>query len=170
VHRKLPLVGAATLASACAVAGTAGAAAHRADAVRPPATWATINICDTASHPDAVGIRGHMPGVGDAGVALRMRFRLEYRRGARWARVKGATSPWVPAGAGDQRFAEAGWTFTVSRPAPRRRDVYRGTVTFRWTGADGTVLREARRVTRDGHPGTTGADPANASAATCTVR
>ena len=31
-----------------------------------PLLWATINVCDTAAHPNTIGIRGSMPGTGDA--------------------------------------------------------------------------------------------------------
>ena len=165
--RKLRDLGAAALAVALVAAP---AAARRGDAVRPPATWATINICDTSRHPDAVGIRGRTPGAGGEDVALQMRFRLQYRRALRWVPVKGADSRWIEAGTGDRRFAEAGQTFTVTPPSAGRTFVFRGVVAFRSVDADGAVLRATRRVTRDGHPGTAGADPATYSAGTCAVR
>jgi hypothetical protein len=157
-----------------ALAGLAAAApaadGRTADAEPLPSAWATINICDTPAHPDAVGVRGRMRGVGQGQIALRMRFRLQYRRAGQWVPVRHADSHWVAAGAGDQRYAEAGHTFTVTRPGPRQAFVFRGHVTFQWVGVDGLVVQSVRRVTRGGHPGTMGADPATASAATCTVR
>jgi hypothetical protein len=164
---KLPLFGVTALA---AVAAAPAADARTADTVTPPPAWATINICDTTAHPDAVGVRGRMRGTGDARVALRMRFRLQYRRSGEWVQVPHADSHWVAAGAGDQRYAEAGHTFTVTRPGPHQAFVFRGYVTFQWVDVDGLVVQSTRRVTRGGHPGTMGADPATASAATCAVR
>jgi hypothetical protein len=137
--------------------------------------WATINICDTRDHPNAVGISARMSGDASADTELGMRFRLQYRRGGRWVRVARADSGWVVAGGGDTHFAVRGWTFMVTPPPSGRTFVFRGVVTFRWLkdgAADGDepVPRTVIRVTRAGHPGTAGADPANTSVATCTVR
>ena len=41
--------------------------------------WATVNVCDTAAHPDEVGIRASMPG-GKRGTRLQMRFRVAVPR------------------------------------------------------------------------------------------
>jgi hypothetical protein len=168
VARNSTLVGVVTLAGvACVVAP---AHARRADVVRVAGAWATINVCDTAAHPDGVGVRGRMPGLGDPEVTLRMRFRLQYRRGARWVSVRHADSRWVQVGSGDQRYAEAGHTFTVTPPPTGQRFAFRGTVTFQWVAQGGTPLHTERRITHSGHAGTAGADPASSSAATCAVR
>ena len=44
--------------------------------------WATVNVCDTAKQPDAIGIRASMPGT-PKGARLSMRFRVQYRDGRR---------------------------------------------------------------------------------------
>ena len=41
--------------------------------------WATIDVCNSAAHPDTIGIRGSMPGTGDAHELMYMSFRVEYR-------------------------------------------------------------------------------------------
>ena len=49
--------------------------------------WATINVCDTAKHPDTIGIRASMPGSGTKGERMYMRFQVQYfqRVGQQWA-------------------------------------------------------------------------------------
>jgi hypothetical protein len=148
----------------------ASASARPGDALRAkPQPWATVNVCDTAGHPDGVGVRGWMPGAGGPKVALQMRLRLQYRRGHAWVTVRGADSGWLTAGVG-RAPAETGQTFTVTPPRPGRAFVLRGVVLFRWRAPNGPVQRVARKVSHAGHPRTAGADPADASSATCTVR
>jgi hypothetical protein len=148
----------------------ASASARPGDLLRAkPQPWATVNVCDTAGHPDGVGVRGWMPGAGGSKVALQMRLRLQYRRGHAWVTVRGADSRWLTAGVG-RPPAETGQTFTVTPPRPGRAFVLRGVVLFRWRAPDGTVLRSVRKITHAGHAGTAGADPVGASSATCTVR
>src|SRR5689334_5834249 len=75
----MPRVVLATAAALCAVA--APAAVHAADAPtvdESPYLWATINICDTAKHPDTIGIRASMPGSGKAKERMYMRFQVQY--------------------------------------------------------------------------------------------
>jgi hypothetical protein len=151
-----------------ALAGS-GVAAPPPDAGRPGGPWATVNVCDTAGHPDGVGVRGWMPGARKA-VRLQMRIRIQFRRKRTWVAVKGADSGWIDAGGAGQRAGEAGRTFTVTPPRAGRAFVLRGIVVFRWRDAQGRVRRVVRRATRGGHPGTAGADPRDFSAATCTVR
>jgi hypothetical protein len=154
---------AAVLAFALVAVPPAGAA------VRDP--WATVNVCDTAGHPDGIGIRGSMPG-GGHGVRLFMRFAVQYRGpGGRWRAVgAGGDSGWVDAGsAGVRGRRQAGRTFTVTPPASGGAYLLRGVVRFQWRRGR-LVVRRARALTRGGHAGTAGADPPNYSAATCVVR
>lgn len=133
------------------------------------APWATVNVCDTAEHPDTIGIRGAMPGGTSAGQALFMRFQVEYfdKGDARWELVgPDADSGFIAVGTG-RRSRGSGQNFTI-RPPKRGAYVLRGLVTFEWR-EDGDVVRRARRRTARGHPGTPGADPAAFSAATCEV-
>ena len=71
--RVIPIV-CLVLATATVLVWTAGASGGRlapaasAARTKPPAKspdlWATINVCDTVLHPDTIGVRGSMPGVG----------------------------------------------------------------------------------------------------------
>ncbi len=157
--------------TALAMLATGAVAAPAAPAARSKLLWATVNVCDTPGHPDGIGIRGSMPGTGDAADRLFMRFRIQFRgREGRWRAIGPAgDSGWVAAGSGRARARQAGRTFTVTPPAAGRAFVLRGVVLFQWRRGS-AVVRRARRVTRGGHRGTAGADPPGASAATCTIR
>jgi hypothetical protein len=122
--------------------------------------WATVNVCDTAAHPDEIGIRASLPAPRPrAG----LRFRVQYREAAsgRWRWVKGADSRWHRA----RRARESGWSFEVAGQGTR---ILRGVVNYRWK-RNGKVVRRVRRVTELGHRSTVGADPADFSAATCRI-
>jgi hypothetical protein len=140
---------------------------------RDPQLWATINVCDTTGYPDGVGIRGSMPGTGDRRDALFMRFQVQFYRPSAGAWVslgRAGDSGFLELGNGDARARQAGRTFTVMPPAAGRPAyLMRGLVTFEWR-RDSAVVRRARRLTSDGRPGTPGADPADFSSATCSVR
>jgi hypothetical protein len=153
----------------------AGGAPARADvsAERAARPWATVNVCDTAGHPDGIGVRGSMPGTGDRRDALSMRIELQYlrRSDGHWVRGgRAGDSGTLDVGHGDARVRQAGRTFTIAPPdAGRPAHLLRALVMFEWR-RDGTLLRRARRVTRGGHADTPGADPSGHSAATCAIR
>jgi hypothetical protein len=127
--------------------------------------WATVNICDTADHPDEIGVRASMPG-GKPHTRLLMRFRAQYRdlSDGRWHYVRDADSGWRRAGKG-RATKESGYSFEVAGEGTR---ILRGVVTYRWM-RNGHAARRARRITRGGHRSTVGADPADFSAATCRI-
>lgn len=58
-------------------------------ALRSKTLWATVNICDTAHHPDVIGIRGEMPALG-FGAALSMRIQVNYLASGRFKPDPGA--------------------------------------------------------------------------------
>jgi hypothetical protein len=134
--------------------------------------WATVNVCDTTAHPDAIGIRGSMPGSGDRSEDMFMRFQIQYMTPAdgRWHNLaSGGDSGFVRVGAASARARELGRTFTIAPPpATQTSYVLRGVVTFEWRD-DGDVVRSARKSTTAGHADTAGSDPAGASAATCQI-
>ena len=145
-------------------------AAPAAASARVP--WATVNVCDTASNPDTIGIRGSMPGGVAGAKELFMRFQVQYQRDdGSWRLLRsGGDSGFIDAGRAKTRNArQAGHSFRLS--PPRAGNVYtlRGLVTFEWRAKDGTVARRARRRTTAGHRSTAGADPTGFSAAECTI-
>src|SRR5204863_9577949 len=125
---------------ACAVALLCAAPA--AAAARTP--WATVNVCDTASNPDTIGIRGSMPITLSGATELFMRFQVHYQRsdGSRRFLRAGSDSGFIDIGRARGRGArQAGHSFIVT--PPRAGNVYtlRGLVTFDWRAKDGTVVR-----------------------------
>ena len=134
-------------------------------AAKDAAPWATVNVCDTAKRPDAIGIRASMPGV-PKGARMAMRFRVQFKTEDGWQDVKGAASRWQPVGTSRGLAAESGWSFTFAHPSSPV--TLRGMVQLRWRkGA--TVVRDVELPTEAGHRSSAGADPADYSAATCTL-
>ena len=150
------------LALAAALVVPAAAAARPAQGDR---LWATVNVCDTSRHPNEVGIRASMPGVPRRAVR-RMRFRVQWRDGSRWRFVTGADSGWRKLSRSRGRAIESGWSFEFEPPA--KAITFRGVVGYRWV-RNGRIVAGAREITESGHRSTAGADPADYSAATCSM-
>jgi hypothetical protein len=151
-------------APACAVARQADPILH------DKRLWATINVCDTVGHPDSIGIRGSMPGDGDKGEAMFMRFGVQLfdATDARWHNLDGADSGFVAVGSA-RKARQSGNTFTITPPRPGAAPyLLRGAVSFEWREA-GQVVRHTRRATTTAHPNTAGSDPVGFTSATCTI-
>ena len=129
------------------------------------APWATVNVCDSAKRPDAIGIRASMPGMPKR-ARMAMRFRVQFKTDSSWQDVKGAASRWQPVGIARGPAAESGWSFAFAHPSSPV--TLRGMVQLRWRRG-GTVLRQLELPTEAGHRSSAGADPADYSAATCTL-
>jgi hypothetical protein len=130
------------------------------------APWATVNVCDTAKRPDAIGIRASMPGT-PKGAKLTVRFRVEYRLpDGTWEDIEGADSGWRRAGIAKGTPVESGWSFTFAHPTDPV--TLRGVVRFRWRRGD-QLPRQAELPTEAGHRSSAGADPPGYSAATCAL-
>jgi hypothetical protein len=135
-------------------------------AAAAPGPWATVNVCDTAKHPDAIGIRASMPGT-PKHARLAMRFRVQYRTDSGdWADVAGADSGWRGLGAAGGDPVESGWSFTFAHSA--NAVTLRGMVRFR-TRRPGSAPKVSELATTAGHRSSAGADPPGYSAATCTL-
>jgi hypothetical protein len=135
-------------------------------AAKEPLAWATVNVCDTAKQPDAIGIRASMAGT-PKGARLSMRFRVQYRNAeGQWETVEDADSGWRPVGTARGVPVEYGWSFTfATRSTPV---TLRGVVRFRWRRGN-TLPRHQEVVTESGHRSSAGADPAGYSAGTCAL-
>ena len=136
-------------------------AALAAPAAAADRQWATVNVCDTAEHPNEVGVRAAMPGAA-RGVSRQVRFRLQWREGNRWRGVDSADSGWRRI----KRAPQYGWSFELAPPSGEIE--FRGVVRYRWR-RDGKTLRRAVEVTESGHRSKTGSDPEGYSAATCSI-
>jgi hypothetical protein len=134
-----------------------------------PLLWATVNLCDTAEHPDTVGVRASIPGSGIRGERMFMRFQVQYYAAdaGEWHNlVSGGDSGWLAVGSASYRARQAGRSFRFQAPSGDRTQVLRGAVTFEWRRGD-RVVRRARKRTAAGHPSEAGGDPPGYSAATC---
>jgi hypothetical protein len=128
--------------------------------------WATINVCNSKDAPDMVGIRGSMPGTGQADETMYMRFRLQY--------MDESTDTWQELGAGsDSGFVAVGSASTVRQTGrsftlrPSTSPVtLRGVVAFQWRRGT-RVIYATERATSANHVSLAGASPPGFSAATC---
>jgi hypothetical protein len=157
--------------SAVAPAGV-GAATKPPTVDKSPLLWATINICDTAKHPDTIGIRASMPGSGRKGEKMYMRFQVQYFRTSTqtWAPTDATVdSGFQPVGSALFRRRESGWNFSITPPPADQTYRLRGVVSFEWRKGK-TVVRHALKRTRSGHKGTFGADPKGFSSAECLIK
>jgi hypothetical protein len=157
------LVFAVALLATTAVAS----ASAQSDDAEPP-LWATVNVCDTASHPDTIGIRGSMPGTGRSDDRMFMRFTVQYQAAdGSWKPLStGGDSGWESIGRGTWDSRQSGYSFQVRPPQGSVR--LRGLVRFQWRRA-GRVVRHEVRATQAGHRSTAGADPRNWSRGVCVV-
>jgi hypothetical protein len=129
--------------------------------------WSTINVCDSANHPDEVGIAARMPGTG-TDLRMYMRFYVQYLDGDTWRFVKtGGKSPWLLAGSAKFSWIERGWTFSFDPPPTGTSFTLRGFVRYEWRKGKTKVVKRTHRYTSTGHPGTRDADPKDYSARKC---
>jgi hypothetical protein len=148
------------------VAPVASAQAATAEDAREP--WATVNVCDTESAPDTIGIRASMPGSRTGAEVRWMRFVVEYYSDVdeRWERLPDGDSGFLKVGKGraPRQFGRS------LRIDPKGDPVLlRGRVYFQWRTEGGDVLQRASARTRKGHRSNTGDDPPGYSASTCTI-
>ena len=173
---RTPLLGAllaltvAAVLTTGALAGSESATLHSASA--PKNQWATINICDTDKHPDALGIRARMPAL-DQPVKMKMRFFVQYMKNGAWValpRDGGGTtmSEWFVVGRGEHKWEELGRTFNITRLQPGQQFRMRGLVKFQWR-RHGEIVKSAHAYTAGGHHQNDFGDPKGYSAATCSI-
>jgi hypothetical protein len=148
------------------------ASAAPAPALPPPKDlWATVNVCDTPTYQNMMGIRASMPGDADH-TKMYMRFAAEYYdRGKQlWSEVKGyPISKWTFVGSGMFARRQGGYTFAFDPPKPNTTFTLRGAVDFKWVKKH-HIVRTAHLNTSAGHAGTAGADPKAFSAAICDIK
>ncbi|HKR98507.1 MAG TPA: hypothetical protein VJU79_03230 [Candidatus Dormibacteraeota bacterium] len=156
------------------------AALGDASAAPPPkGLWATVNICDTLSHPDQMGVRANMPGNGTR-QRMYMRFHAQFYNQAKkqWFNVKGSgVSGWIFVGNARVTDRQGGYTFSFAPPRSGGVFVLRGVVDFQWRVKKRTksghrrtvVVRTLHANTKGEHP-SPGADPTGYSSGTCEIR
>jgi hypothetical protein len=161
------LAPAAFAAAAILIAPSPAGAAQAVD--KSPDLWATVNICDTPKHPDRIGIRGSMPGLGKSAV-LYMRFQVHYfaKADGKWHNIEGKMPGFVKVGVAKKSVLEGGRTIKFDPPPDGGAHTMRGAVTFVWKRG-GKTVKKLREVTEAGHRSTKGADPPGFSAAICQI-
>ncbi|MGH2877134.1 MAG: hypothetical protein ACRDLV_12860 [Solirubrobacteraceae bacterium] len=138
------------------------AAAKRSDSL-----WATINVCDSGSYRNSVGVRGQMPALGFEST-LSLTIQIEYwSRAARgFVGVPGsAATATEPIGRQSTGRQQAGAIF----PFRAHAGLLAAIVTFTWS-RDGSVIGQARRWTTAGHPNAAYGSPTGYTAASCRIR
>jgi hypothetical protein len=131
--------------------------------------WATVDVCNPADQPDTIGVRGSMPGDGDAKDAMYMRFQLQYleAKGGVWVYLAhGADSGFVAVG--PAKSARQGGSSFQLGAVKGVEYTLRGVVTFQWR-QHGRVVHQVVRTTSASHQSVAGADPAGYSAAECKI-
>jgi uncharacterized membrane protein len=161
----LVLVPASALGASSSAGGRSSALRHAL--LSSHELWATVDVCNPGDQPNTVGVRGSMPGDGQAHDKMYMSFRLQYMESAtsRWVDLTSATSSYVAVGSGLSP-RQGGRSFQlVPGKAPF---MLRGVVDFQWR--HGTkVLQSAARPTTAGHRSLAGADPLGYSVASCPI-
>ena len=156
------------LLAALAVPASASAQERTIDKSRH--VCSTVNICDTAKHPDTMGVRASVPGTAKAKERVFMRFKAQFFSEVdnRWHNFtsSGTTSGWVDVGSARYKARQSGWSFPFTLRKSQSYEL-RGVVNFEWRKGS-RVMRRATKRTRSGHK-TAVSDPKGFSAATCRV-
>jgi hypothetical protein len=163
-----PALPAAAAVSTGSTGDTGSTGSQTLTAAQRRELWATIDVCNAADDPPhTVGVRGSMPGDGNAHQQMYMRFRLQYQaaNGKTWIDLAGASESGFIAVGSAKGSRQAGATF-VLKPVAGRTLLLRGVVIFQWRSGT-TVLDQLSRPTTAGRKSLAGSDPAGFSAASC---
>ena len=132
--------------------------------------WATVDVCNTAAHPDTIGIRGSMPGTADKHETMYMAFIVEYQgAGGSWHYfTSGGESRYVAVGDASSSTRQAGQNFQLN-PHFSSTEVLRGVILYQWR-LNGRVVTATVRSTSAGHDPAAGSDPPGFSASFCMIQ
>lgn len=129
--------------------------------------WATVNICDTARHPNTIGLRAAVPGDGKHH-SMWVRLTVQFASGGSWkALANGGRTGFIAAGSSLKRSRQVGASFHFA-PASGTTYTLRGVAEFEWRQGK-RVVKHARATTKSGVAGVSGGDPAGYSASTCEI-
>ncbi|HEX4032898.1 MAG TPA: hypothetical protein VHX66_00505 [Solirubrobacteraceae bacterium] len=162
----------AALIAVLAVTPLAADAAKKPPAPKlgAPDLWATVDVCNTAAHPDTIGIRGSMPGTGDKHEKMFMRFVIEYQSSSgHWHYFNsGGISSYIPLGDASAASRQAGQNFQLGTKISATY-LLRGVIEYDWR-LNGRSVATTVRSTTAGHEVSAGGDPPGFSAARCTIQ
>jgi hypothetical protein len=161
----------AVFAAALAVAPLTAGAAKKPGVPKLDSNklWATVDICNTAAHPDTIGIRGSMPGTDDKREKMFMAFLVEYQSATgHWHSFdSGGQSHYLSLGDATPATRQGGQDFEL-KPDFSTTQHLRGVVLFQWR-LNGKVITSTVRSTSGGHLAAAGADPPTYSSAYCAI-
>jgi hypothetical protein len=126
--------------------------------------WATINICDSRTYPNRLGLRGEIPSIGIATTRMYMTFEVAYRPSTSGPfKLLHSTRQRQYIGSFSNQVNQDGITYTFTPPV-----VLEGVVTFEWW-YHGKMVGSTTRTTTRGHVPDF-ADPKGYSAKVCTIK
>jgi hypothetical protein len=162
----LPSVAAPAISFAAAAKDPTPAQISKAmrTAKRSKTLWATVNICNSRSHPDQLGIRGQMPSLGFP-AWLSMRIQLNYYSNSQKKFVvdPGSTKL-IRLGRSRAGLLQGGWVYAFNPHA----GLLDATVNFYWRRS-GKLLGSTTETTTGGHRGADFGSPAHFTAAQCRI-
>ncbi|HWE08075.1 MAG TPA: hypothetical protein VG325_01895 [Solirubrobacteraceae bacterium] len=130
--------------------------------------WATINICNSPTHRDKIGVRGQMPSLGIA-ATMEMTFTLNAWSTAT-SRFEPINSPnavdRIPVGTHAHTLEQDGTIFPFQKGTT---GLWNATVVFTWK-RNGKVVGQTHRRTTAGHRDAYFGSPPHYSAAQCRIR
>jgi hypothetical protein len=131
--------------------------------------WATIDVCKASDQPNTIGIRGSMPGDGNAHDTMYMSFRLQYMdtTTSQWVNLSKTAPAFIAVGAA-KTARQGGSSFELKPVAGQSAFTMRGVVNFQWRHA-GSIVASLSRPTTAGRQSLAGADPTGFSTATCVI-
>jgi hypothetical protein len=130
-----------------------------------PQLWATVNICNSTQYPNAIGVRGQMPGLGFTS-RMTMIFRIDYWSSASHSfKVVPHTETRVAVAQASSGIHQDGIRFGFSAAA----GLLRGEVTFQWR-LGRRLVGQLHRTTSPGHARADFGDPKGFSASQCVIR
>jgi hypothetical protein len=124
--------------------------------------WATVNVCNTQSHPRELGLRGEMPGLGFS-ADMYMTFEVYFRARSRFRPIRTTRQQIYLGRHMGSSLHQAGVTLTFAQPA-----VLEGKIKFSWKRG-GTTIGEIVLTTTGHHKHVDFGDPPGHSAARCTI-
>lgn len=132
-------------------------------AERSAGLWATINICDTAKHPNTVGIRAQIPALGFA-TSLQMVVKLGYYApGSATFKTVPDSTVTLNLGQASVGYHQDGVNFMVKPPA-----TLNASVKFIWRSGS-TVIGSVTRTTAPNRKGVQQGDPPGYSNDVCRI-
>jgi hypothetical protein len=168
--RVVPFLLLALAVPAVAAAKTGDHAKVQSRLTHSKLLWATVNVCDTKHHPNAMGLRISMPGTyRTSKLLMYVRFQVQFfstvKKHRGWKNVPGGKTGWFLVGDAKETSRQFGYTVRYNPEGFR----FRARASFEWLRR-GKVSFFARELTTAGHHTAAGSDPPGHSTVTCVIK